>query len=194
MAGRPKYHTDEELIDSATEVFWQKGYEGASAKDLMKEMKIGQGSFYRSFPGGKRELYQKSLERRIKKSISHFYKGLKTSQDPVQFIKDFFYAIPQRTSLQKDCGCYLGNAIIESSNVDEETKILSTNLLEQLKDGFEKALEKAQTMGQLDSKKSPTAIALFLINFWNGINVTQRMYPDRATIEQLIKTNLQILD
>ena len=194
MAGRPKIYSDEALIDKATEVFWQKGYESASAKDLMTAMDIGQGSFYRSFPGGKKELYQKSLNRFLTKSIGQFHKGLENSQDPVQFIKDFFYAIPRRTPIEKNCGCYLGNAIVESSNLDDETQKISIDLLSKLKDGFEKALEKAQQLGKFDANKSPKMVALFLINLWNGINVTQRMYPQPKEVEQVLKMNLQVLD
>lgn len=194
MAGRPKIYTDEELIDKATQVFWQKGYEGANAKQLMEAMDIGQGSFYRSFPGGKKELYQKTLTRFLEKTNKQFHQELEESQDPVQFIKDFFYAIPKRSTLEKSNGCYFGNALVESSNLDEETRILSANLLTKLKDGFEKALKKAQKLGKFDANKSPETMAVFLINLWNGINVTQRMYPEEGQVELILKMNLQMLD
>lgn len=194
MAGRPKIYTDEELIDRATKVFWEKGYTAASAKDLLKGMDIGQGSFYRSFPGGKKELYQKSLVRFLKTSIKGFHKNLDESDCPIQFIKDFFYAIPVRSTNEINNGCYLGNAVVELTNLDEETKLLSADLLKKLQDGFEKALIKAQQEGKLSTEKSPTILALFLINLWNGINVTQRMDFPEKQLTEVIKLNLQILD
>ncbi len=194
MAGRPKHYSDTELIDSATKVFWKKGFHAASAQDLMKAMDIGQGSFYRSFPQGKKELYQKSLSQFLEKSIQQFYQGLGEASDPIQFIKDFFAIIIRRENQEKMNGCYLGNCIVELSSLDEETKLLSTELLSKLKDGFEKALKDAQKMGNLDAKKSPTLLALHLINFWNGINITQRMYPKGKQLKALIDLNLQILE
>lgn len=194
MAGRPKHYQDEELIDRAIEVFWQKGYNAASAQDLLKAMDIGQGSFYRSFPGGKKELYQKSLNRFLEKRIKEFHQGLGQSEDPIEFIKEFFYAVADRPTIKKSSGCYLGNTVVELSNIDEETKLLSVALLSKMKDGFEKALKKAQVVGKLDANKSPKTIALYLINLWNGINVTQRMYPQKKQLLEVLKMNLQILD
>lgn len=194
MAGRPKLYQDEELIDRAINVFWQKGYGAASAQDLMKAMDIGQGSFYRSFPGGKKELYQKSLNRFIEKSMKQFYKGLAQNQDPIEFIKVFFYAVANRPTQESSNGCYIGNAIMESSNLDEDTKLLSVDLLKKLENGFEKAIKKAQTEGKLDANKSPKILALYLINLWNGINVTQRMNPQKKQILEVLKLNLQVLD
>lgn len=194
MAGRPKQYSEEELIDSAIAVFWQKGYSAASAQDLMEAMDVGQGSFYRSFPGGKKELYQKSLSHFLQNSIKTFYEGLDKSQDPLQFIRDFFYKVAARSEQEKMNGCYLGNALVESSNLEEDTRNLSTELLSKLKDGFEKALTDAQKMGVLDAQKSPRLLAVHLINFWNGLNVTQRMDPIDQDFKALIDLNLQVLN
>jgi len=54
MAGRPKIFDEQDVINKAIEVFWGKGYEAASADELLKAMNIGKGSFYLSFRGGKR--------------------------------------------------------------------------------------------------------------------------------------------
>lgn len=194
MAGRPRNFEDEELIDRAIEVFWSKGYASASAEDLMKAMKIGQGSFYRSFKGGKRELYQKSLRQFIKKSIGAFHDGLERAADPVQFIRNFFLSLADRSPEQMSNGCYLGNAIVELSNLDEDTKMLSVAELEKLKSAFEKALLAAQKKGLIGSDKSATLLSAYLINLWNGINVTQRMHADRAELRQIITMNLQVLE
>ncbi len=194
MAGRPKNYTDEELIDKATEVFWEKGYNAASAKDLLKAMDIGQGSFYRSFPGGKKELYQKSLNRFFDKANKRFSKGLSETNDPKQFIKDFFLSVVDRPIAARKNGCYLGNAVIELSNLDKETKGISSALLMKLKGSFKKALLKAQKNGTIDAEKCPIALSGQLLNLWNGINVTQRMNPKDAQVKAIIESSLQILD
>jgi len=194
MAGRPKYYTEEELIDRATKVFWKKGYNAASAKDLFKEMDVGQGSFYNSFPGGKRELYQKSMIRFLEQSTRRFYTGLEKSSCSIAFVKDFFNDLPLRNSKEVNNGCYLGNAIVELSNLDEDSLKIATDLLKKLKDGFEKALIMAQQEDKLDSDKSPKILALYLINLWNGINVTQRMNFTKKDLKNVIDLSLNILN
>lgn len=194
MAGRPKYYTDEELMNKAMKVFWEKGYAAASAKDLLKGMDIGQGSFYRSFPGGKKELYQKTLIQFLEVSIKSFHADLEESDCSLKFLKEFFYSIPMRSASTINNGCYFGNSIVELSNLDEETVSIASNLLKKLKDGFEKALKIAQKEGKLDAAKSTKIIALHLINLWNGINVTQRMNFTPKQLKEILKLNLQILD
>lgn len=194
MAGRPKHYSDEELIDRAIEVFWEKGYNAASAKDLLKAMDIGQGSFYRSFPGGKKELYQKSLNRFFDKSNKQFEKGLSESQDPKQFIIDFFLKVTERSTAARMNGCYLGNAVVEQSNLDKDTKKISSDLLMKLKESFKRAIVKAQKNGTIDAKKCPHALSEQLLNLWNGINVTQRVNPKSPKVKAIIESSLQILN
>jgi len=194
MAGRPKYYNDEELIDRATVVFWKKGYNAAGAQDLMEAMKIGQGSFYRSFPGGKKELYQKSLVRFLEKSISSFKHELLNADDPVCFIKNFFRSVTSRKTEEKSNGCYLGNAIVELSNLDADLKEMAVDLLSNLKKVFESAFREAQEKGKLKCDLDAEVLALHLINLWNGINVTQRMYPNHKKLEDMIEFNLKLLE
>ncbi|WP_075343162.1 TetR/AcrR family transcriptional regulator [Tenacibaculum agarivorans] len=194
MAGRPKHFQEDELISKATNVFWKKGYTAASAQDLMQAMEIGQGSFYRTFSGGKKELYQKSLKKFLNESITLFYQKLEETENPIQFIKDFFYRLPTYSSGEKDNGCYLGNAIVELSNIDEETRCIAANQLNKLQEGFKKALYLAKEKGILAKEKSPELIALHLINLWNGINITQRINPNNDEIIELLNLNLSLLD
>lgn len=55
MAGRPKIFDEREAIQNATEIFRNKGYDTASAEELLNAMGIGKGSFYLAFKGGKQE-------------------------------------------------------------------------------------------------------------------------------------------
>ncbi|WP_066627769.1 TetR/AcrR family transcriptional regulator [Labilibacter marinus] len=193
MAGRPKHFENDELIDKAITVFWKKGYTASSAQDLLKAMQIGQGSFYRSFPGGKRELYQKSLNQFLRKANILFSRGLEESKSAKLFLSKFFNAIVDSPAEQRNKGCYLGNAIVELSNADEETKELSVKLLLELEQGFEKAIIKGQKEGEIDKDKSPKQLAMFLMNLWNGLNITERMYNDDDKLRALIDLNLQML-
>src|SRR5262249_38505620 len=75
-----------------TGVFWAKGYSGSSMRDLLKAMRIGEGSFYHLF-GSKNRLYLECLsqyndtvtrqrlaalevEPSVRKALRNFFKGL----------------------------------------------------------------------------------------------------------------------
>lgn len=60
--GRPRGFDYDEALLRAMSVFWTKGYDGSSLRDLTKAMGITGPSMYAAF-GDKRELYLKTIDR-----------------------------------------------------------------------------------------------------------------------------------
>jgi AcrR family transcriptional regulator len=58
--GRPRGFDELEALERATQVFWAKGYDGATIDDLVGEMGLGRPSLYAVF-GDKRTLFLRAL-------------------------------------------------------------------------------------------------------------------------------------
>jgi TetR/AcrR family transcriptional repressor of nem operon len=194
MSGRPKIFDDQDVIGKAAELFWRQGYEATSTEDLLTEMGIGKGSFYLAFKGGKKELYEKALGQFSDNAIARFKRELEATADPVEYIREFFRRITESPKKVHQKGCIFGNAVAELSNAEILLMKKAAHHLQELEGLFLKALLRGKQQGTLGSKTDPALLARLLLNNWNGLGITRRIYPDNESLSALIETQLKILD
>ncbi|ROI00448.1 TetR/AcrR family transcriptional regulator [Chryseobacterium daecheongense] len=194
MAGRPKIFNEQEAIQKATEVFRNKGYDTASADELLNAMGIGKGSFYLAFKGGKQELYVRSIKQFAESFNQKITMAIERSEDQIEFIRQFFLALADAEDCDIDRGCYLGNALVQLSEKDEDIKKITAELLKGLQKIFARTIKKAQENGQLKNQEDPEILAWHLTNLWNGIHVTRRMENSPRILRSMIEMNLKPLE
>jgi len=73
--GRPRKFNEEEAVEAAMRVFWKKGYEGASLRDLTEAMGIDRKSMYLVL-GDKEALFLKALKRYSALQLSYLPNAL----------------------------------------------------------------------------------------------------------------------
>jgi TetR/AcrR family transcriptional repressor of nem operon len=193
MPGRPKIFDEEEVINKAIEVFWKNGYEASSAEELLKAMGIGKSSFYLAFKGGKQELFERALQQRSDNGIKQMQKGIKESKNKMEFLKSRFMNILDPKSERFSNGCLMGNAVAELSNVNPNLKAQAAFFIIRLEKIFLAVLKEAKERGELKSKEDPVLLAKQLITFWNGLNISVRMYPDTKPLKTLIEMQFKSL-
>ncbi|MBF4464268.1 TetR/AcrR family transcriptional regulator [Flavobacterium sp. LC2016-12] len=194
MAGRPKIFDEQEVISKAAQVFWEKGYEAASAEELLKAMGIGKGSFYLFFKGGKKELYEKSLQQFASNLLSRLRKEIWESENPFEYLKSFFLELSDSANINKAKGCFMGNALVEMAAKDEYTAKIIAKLLFELEKIFVDVVQTSKNKDLIKTDKSAELIGSHLLNLWNGINITRRMNMDDTSLAALIKFNLEIIE
>lgn len=194
MSGRPKIFDEHEVIDKAADLFWRQGYEATSTEDLLTEMGIGKGSFYLAFKGGKKELFEKALTQNSERAITRFKKEIAEATDPIEYIRQFFRGITLSPKKIHQRGCIMGNTVAELSHTDALLMKKAAHHLQELEGLFHQALLRGKELGKLHTKQDPALLARLLLNNWNGLGITRRIYPDNETLGELIEMQLKILD
>src|SRR5215204_6288141 len=74
--GRPREFDIDEALDRALEVFWRRGYEGASLPELTEAMGINRPSLYAAF-GNKEALFRKAIDRYVDRTAAPVREALR---------------------------------------------------------------------------------------------------------------------
>lgn len=192
MRGRPTIYEDSNIIKKAQEVFWQKGYSATSLNDLQKATGAGAGSFYNTFKGGKKEVFQKAIqERRL--AFDSFKKDLNQSKFPLELIKDFFRSIASAETDEHLKGCIIANTVVEMTFIDDNLEASAVKILKEVEEMFTEIIKKEQIKGNIKTETSPEILGKYLITFWCGLNTLRRMYPDKNILKNQIEMQLAVI-
>src|SRR5260221_2120905 len=111
--GRPRAFDIEKALDRALNVFWRKGYEGASLSDLTRAMRINRPSLYAAF-GNKESLFCKALDRYAEGPAAYVREALQESTARAMVVRLLHRAVelfPDPTNLR---GCLAGHGAFAS--------------------------------------------------------------------------------
>jgi TetR/AcrR family transcriptional regulator, transcriptional repressor for nem operon len=191
-AGRPKDFDENAVLDKAVDIFWKQGYEATSLDQLLAVMKMGKGSMYHNF-GNKREVFKLALNRFMYNFSTWFSSEISRSEDPVKFIREFFMSLAKQEETDHNKGCFLGNTVAELACIDPSLEKVAIEHLQKIENTFFTYIKDAQRSGRLKTKEDAKLLARHLINLWNGVNITRRMYRNARELTPLINLQLKVL-
>src|SRR6185369_14644324 len=110
MARTRELDTDQAL-DRAMQVFWNKGFEGASLPDLTRAMKINRPSLYAAF-GNKEELFFKAVERYQNGPSNYFREALQAPTARAVFEQLLSHVTQMLCSKKNPHGCLIVQAAL----------------------------------------------------------------------------------
>jgi TetR/AcrR family transcriptional repressor of nem operon len=178
-------------LDAAMELFWRKGYEAASMRELLDAMGIGRGSFYDTF-GDKHALFLSALDRFQEVRTSWVEEVLRgAGLDGIEEV--FRRSLDGLFQFQPRRGCLLANSAVELAPHDPEVAARISGYIRRTEDAFQGALERAGDRGEIRSDSDPRALARFLVNTLHGLRVLARAGTDRETLEDTVRVALGTL-
>ena len=180
-----------EALDAATELFWRKGYEAASMRELLDAMGIGRGSFYDTF-GNKHALFLSALDRFQEVRTSWVEEALRG--EGLGGIEGVFRrSLDGLFQFRPPRGCLLANSAVELAPHDPDVAARISRYIGRTEDAFEKALARARDRGEIRADSDPRALARFLVNTLHGMRVLARAGADREALEDTLRVALRAL-
>ncbi|MEN8129352.1 MAG: TetR/AcrR family transcriptional regulator [Pseudomonadota bacterium] len=184
--GRPVEFDQQKVIDNIVRLFWERGYEATSMKNISDATGLQPGSLYAAF-GNKRSLFLTAIDTYFKASIKHLKALLEADGLPLQRVREMFIYIVGDTCHKDSRGCMLVNALLETPADDEELKNRIANMFQELEQAIKKVLIEAAASGELDPGKDPVIQAKLLINNIYGLRVYGKLQPKSSIMKQMVE-------
>ncbi|MFC5719318.1 TetR/AcrR family transcriptional regulator [Streptomyces gamaensis] len=192
---RTKEFDPDAALQSALELFWQRGYEATSMADLVAHLGIARASLYATF-GSKRELYQRALERYGELYDPRIVEELSRPGPVLPAVR----ALVLRFADEAGCdelrrGCFVTNTAVELAAHDPAAGRAVEASWHCVETALTSALMRARAQGELPGERDPVALARMLLVLMQGIRVVGKAAPGSpARIRDAAAQALALLD
>lgn len=191
--GRVREFDEEKVLDSAMQLFWEKGYEATSLSDLTSRMGIQRPSIYSAF-GDKKELFETTLRKYTMSHASEARSKLQNQPSVREAFRAFFEnLVDEEYSVSRSRGCFCINTMVELAPHDEKFEILTREHQMYLAVIFQETIERGIQSGELASRTDAKALSQALIVSLIGLTVMLKSRPERSFINNTIEVTLTLL-
>lgn len=182
VRGRPRSFERDVALRRAMEVFWAKGYDGASLADLTAAMGINAPSLYAAF-GSKEALFREAVALYGATEGTEIWTALPEAPTAREAIERFLYASAVSfTRPDRPAGCLvvLGALLASEANASvcrelRESRAGNVGALRE-------RLERARAEGDLPASLDCEAVATFYATVQQGMSIQARDGASRATL------------
>ncbi|GGF47651.1 TetR family transcriptional regulator [Youhaiella tibetensis] len=189
---RPKEFDRDAALAGALEVFWAKGYEGASTDDLLRAMKIGRQSMYDTF-GDKHALFLESLRSYHKLDHKNFFDHLGDNPSPLKVLHGFLSIFSRRSAEENARGCMGINATTAFGRTEPEVAELARNTAAGVEAMLVELVSAAQEAGELAETLDAGPAAGFLYAALQGLTVRAQAGAGRAELADVANFTIEAL-
>ncbi len=176
----------DQVLQNAMQVFWEKGYHATSMQDLVDATGLNRSSIYNSF-GDKFNLFYQSVKYYQASQKSLVNKWLVKSEGPKEAIRLLFKGIiSDITDQEKNNGCFLSNCTTEMANESHEVRQLLDDNRQNMEQLFLDLIHEAQDLGQIKANENAEQLAAYYFSSLQGLRLVGMLNPDRAYLNGII--------
>ena len=175
---------DEQLaVSKAMDVFWKKGYNGTTMRDLTEAMGINSSSLYNTI-GDKHELFVRSLKHYTESRMRAALKQLEPIKSPIKAIEKYIQSAAYVITNEAD-SCLAIKTTFEIASTDKQVQQIikadndfTYNLLISL---VERAIEK----GEIKVSQDAAMLTDYIINHFTGWHESFIIHKDKTRIKHM---------
>ncbi|WP_428035737.1 TetR/AcrR family transcriptional regulator [Amphritea sp.] len=187
MANIAKYDR-EEVIHKAMMLFWEKGFNGASTRDLQQAINMRPGSIYAAF-GNKEKLYSEALECYSREMAAILEQRIAEEGTPLAGLEAFFRnVVIERREINPSEICMLVKTLSEVRDDQPELMRLSRELLKRTENRFAEILQQAIKQGEIAEHSDPRILAKHLQVQMIGLRIYMKTSLNAGAVGELIET------
>lgn len=189
VAGAKQFDEDH-AVDRALELFWRRGYEATSVRDLMDHTGLGQGSLYGTF-GDKHGLFLRTLDRYAELTTCQVVERLRADGPVKPAIRRMLREMADDALCDPERkGCLFVNAAAELLPSDVEAGERIEAAFGQIEDALCAAVERGQASGEIDPGRDARTVARFLLTAVQGLRVVGKATPVPARLDAVIEISM----
>lgn len=191
--GRPLEFDKEEALEVAMHVFWTRGYEATSLRNLLDAMGLSKSSFYQSFES-KQALFQRCLNRYRRAITARMKDDLEQAASGRAFIEEAFHRITEKVHEPGGRrGCLVMNTASHVAAREPEVATLVAEGAAQFQQIFRAAVERAQQEGKIPATKDARSLARYLVSSRSGLMAMAKTGASQSELEDIVAVTLSAL-
>ena len=189
---RSKKYNKKAILAAATELFWQRGYDGTSMNDLVKYSGLNRHSMYNEF-GDKERLFLSCIDYYVIEDSKEVISILKREPVGLKNIEDFIEN-RVRYAVSDDCqGCLLINTVTEKEIVSDKINNKVSAILRSQEELIHLCLKAAQEKGEVSKKNDCKTLTIYLSCFFRGLMNMGKGAHNKASLIQLAEITISAL-
>ncbi|MBS9402838.1 TetR/AcrR family transcriptional regulator [Halomonas sp. TRM85114] len=185
--GRPIAFSPDEAASAAMQVFWARGYDNASTRDLLEAMRLSRSSLYQAF-GNKEQLFLESLRRYREALVGRLGRRLEAAPSAMAFLEDLFRETAGEAGSERAAlGCLIFNSTSELGQRGDLPAQHARQSIAAITALFHRALEQAQAAGDIAPDQDTRALASYLTMGMAGLRTLLKSGADAEQARQAVE-------
>lgn len=184
--GRPPGFAENEALEAAMKVFWEKGFEGSTLADLTEAMGINRSSMYATF-GGKEALFRLAIARYAEGPAAYVQVALE--QPTVRGVVEALLrgALKLLGDPSHPRGCLTVQGALACGSDAEPMKQALIDWRMQGESEIQKRMQRARREGNLAKDVDPGDLARYISTVLTGMAIQAANGSTRAEMTRLVE-------